>query len=33
MSRKMPKAVYSASEPKYTAAGGDVKVPWGAIHE
>ena len=28
-----PKAVYSASERQYTAAGGDVQVPWGGIHE
>jgi len=28
-----PKAVFSASERKYTAAGGDVPVPWGGIHE
>jgi len=33
MSRKTPKAVYSASERKYIAAGGDVQVPWGGIHE
>ena len=28
-----PKAVFPASERKYTAAGGDVQVPWGVIHE
>ena len=28
-----PKAVFPASEHKYTAAGGDVQVPWGGIHE
>jgi len=28
---KTPKAVYSASERKYTAAGGDVQVPSGGI--
>jgi len=33
MSRKTPKAVFCASEPKYTAAGGDVQVPWVGIHE
>ena len=33
VSLKTPKAVYSASERKYTAAGGDVQVPWGNIHE
>jgi len=30
---KTPVAMYSASERKYTAAGGDVQVPWGGIHE
>ena len=30
---KRPKAVFSASERKYAAAGGDVQVPWDAIHE
>jgi len=33
MSLKTPKAVYSANEQKYTAAGGGVQVPWGGIHE
>jgi len=35
MSLKTPKAVFSANERKYTAAGGDVQVglPWGVIHE
>jgi len=33
VSLKTPKALYSASERKYTAAGGDVQVPWGGIHE
>ena len=28
-----PKAMYSASERKYTAAGGDVQVPWGGIYD
>jgi len=28
-----PKAVFSASERKNTAAGGDVQVPWNGIHE
>ena len=28
-----PKAVFSTSERKYTAAGGDVQVAWGGIHE
>jgi len=27
VSLKTPKAVYSASERKYTAAGGDIQVP------
>ena len=30
---KTPKAVYSASEQKYTAAGEDIQVPLGGIHE
>ena len=30
---KTLKAVFSASEQKYTAAGGDIQVPWGGIHE
>ena len=30
---KTPMAVYSASERKCTAAGGDVQVRWGGIHE
>jgi len=30
---KTPKAVFSASERKCTAAGGDVQVAWGGIHE
>jgi len=33
VSLKTPKAVYSARERKYTAAGGDIEVPWGSIHE
>ena len=33
LSLKTPKAVHSAIERKYTAAGGDVHVPWGGIHE
>jgi len=33
MSLTMPKAVYSASERIYTAAGADVQVLWGGIHE
>jgi len=33
MSRKKSNAVYSASEWKYIAAGGDFQVPWGGIHE
>jgi len=33
MSRKTPRAVFSASERKYTAAGGDVQELWGGIHE
>jgi len=33
LSLKTPKAVYSARERKYTAAGGDVQVPWSDIHE
>jgi len=28
-----PKAVFPASERKYTATGGDVEVPWDGIHE
>jgi len=32
MSLKTPKAVFSASERKYTAACGDVQVAWGGIH-
>ena len=30
---KTPQAVDSARERKFTAAGGDVQVPWGGIHE
>jgi len=30
---KTLKTVFSASEQKYTAAGGDIQVPWGGIHE
>jgi len=30
---KTTKAVYSARERKYTAAGGDVQVTWGGIYE
>jgi len=33
VSLKSPKVAYSASERKYTAAGGDVQVAWGSIHE
>jgi len=33
VSLKTPKAVFSASERKYTATGGDVQVSWGGIHE
>jgi len=33
LSLKTPKAVYSASERKYTVAGGGVPVPWGGIYE
>jgi len=33
VSLKTPKAVYSASERKYTAAGGVVQVSWNGIHE
>jgi len=33
MSLKTPKAVFSASERKYTAAGGGVQVPWGGAYE
>jgi len=33
VSLKTPKAVYSVSDRKYTAAGGDVQVPWGGIRE
>jgi len=33
VSLKTPKAVYSASERKYTAAGGDVQAPWGGFQE
>ena len=33
VSIKTPKAVFSASERQFTAAGGDVQVPWGGIHE
>jgi len=32
VSFKTSKAVYSASERKYTAVDGDVQVPWGDIH-
>jgi len=28
-----PKAVFSVSMRQYTAAGGDVQVPWGGINE
>jgi len=28
-----PKAVFPASKRQYTAAGGEVQVPWGGIHE
>jgi len=28
-----PKAVFPAIKQQYTAAGGDVQVPWGGIHE
>jgi len=30
---KTPKAVFSASERKYTVAGRDIQVVWGGIHE
>jgi len=33
VSLKMPKAVFPASERKYTAAGRDDQVPCGGIHE
>jgi len=33
MSLKTPKAVFSASERKHTAAGGNVQLPWGGIYE
>jgi len=33
MSLKKPKAVFSASERKHTAAGGNDRVPWGGIYE
>jgi len=33
VSLKTPKAVYSASEQKYTAAGGDVQITWGGFHK
>jgi len=33
MSLKTPKAVYSARERKYTAAGGEVQASWGSIYE
>ena len=33
VSLKTAKAVSSARERKFTAAGGDVQVPWGGIHE
>jgi len=33
MSLKTPKAVYAASEQKYTAAGVDVQLAWGGFHE
>jgi len=33
VSLKMPMPVDSTRERKYTAAGGDVLVPWGGIHE
>jgi len=33
VSLKTPKAVHSARMRKYTAAGGDVQVPWSGIHE
>jgi len=29
----LAKAVFPASEHKYTAAGGDFQVPWDGIHE
>ena len=32
MSLQKPKAVYAASERQYTAANGEVQVPWGVIH-
>jgi len=33
MPLKTPKAVFSASEGEYTAAGRDIQVAWGGIHE
>jgi len=33
MPLKTPKAVFSASERKYTAAGRDIQVAWVGIHE
>jgi len=33
MPLKTPKAVFSASERKYTAAGRDIQVACGVIHE
>ena len=33
MSLRTPKAVFSASERQYTAAGGDVQVAWGGSNE
>jgi len=30
---KKSKIVYAASQRQYTAAGGEVKVPWGSIHK
>jgi len=30
---RRPKAVFSASERKFTAEGGDIQVPWGGVHE
>jgi len=33
MSLQKPKPVKAASKRQYTAAGGEVQIPWGGIHE
>ena len=33
MSLQKPKVVHAASERQYTAAGGEVRVPWDGVHE